>query len=41
MMSAILSSVPPAPVVAGLGNFVGRGEEISRYWEDQGNGHDA
>jgi poly-gamma-glutamate synthase PgsB/CapB len=41
MMSAILSSVPPAPVVAGLGNFVGRGEEISRYWEDQGNGHGA
>jgi poly-gamma-glutamate synthase PgsB/CapB len=36
MMSGILSTVAAEPVVVGLGNFVGSGEEINRYWESQG-----
>ncbi len=39
VMSRVLSSAPDAPVVVGLGNFVGPGAELARYWEGRGTVH--
>ncbi|MGZ5469117.1 MAG: poly-gamma-glutamate synthase PgsB [Candidatus Aminicenantales bacterium] len=39
VMSRVLSSVPDAPIVVGLGNFVGPGDELVRYWEGRGTAH--
>jgi len=39
LMTRVLSAAPGDPVVVGLGNFVGRGEEIARYWELRGTAH--
>ncbi len=41
VMSRILSAAAAEPVIVGFGNFVGWGEEISRYWDDQGTEHGA
>ena len=35
-MSRVLASAPGAAVVVGLGNFVGLGDELVRYWEQRG-----
>ncbi|MGZ5496814.1 MAG: poly-gamma-glutamate synthase PgsB [Candidatus Aminicenantales bacterium] len=40
VMSRVLSSAPDAPIVVGLGNFVGPGDELVRYWEGRGTAHD-
>jgi poly-gamma-glutamate synthase PgsB/CapB len=39
VMSRVLSSAPGAPVVVGLGNFVGPGDELVRYWEGKETAH--
>lgn len=36
VMTFMLSSAPAEPVVVGLGNFVGPGAELVRYWEERG-----
>ena len=41
LMSRILSSLPAEPVVVGLGNFVGPGDAITRYWQSLGAEHGA
>ena len=41
LMSRVLSSLPVEPVVVGLGNFIGPGDEISRYWQSVGAEYDA
>jgi poly-gamma-glutamate synthase PgsB/CapB len=39
VMSRVLSSAPEAPIVVGLGNFVGGGDELVRYWKGRGAAH--
>jgi poly-gamma-glutamate synthase PgsB/CapB len=39
VMSRVLASAPGEPIVIGLGNFVGPGDEIVRYWEERGTAH--
>ncbi len=39
VMSRVLASAPGGPVVVGLGNFVGPGDELVRYWEERGAAH--
>ena len=41
VMSRILSAAATEPVIIGFGNFVGWGEELSRYWDEQGTEHGA
>ena len=41
IMSGLLSSITAEPVVAGLGNFVGLGDEIGRYWDLRGTAYGA
>jgi poly-gamma-glutamate synthase PgsB/CapB len=36
LMDHVLSLAPGEPVVVGLGNIVGLGEEVVRYWEERG-----
>lgn len=36
VMSRVLVSTPGEPMVVGLGNFVGLGDELVRYWEARG-----
>ena len=40
VMSRVLASAPGEPVVVGLGNIVGPGERLVRYWEERGAAHD-
>jgi hypothetical protein len=35
-----VSAAPGEPVVIGLGNIVGPGERLVRYWEEKGTPHD-
>ena len=39
VMSRVLASAPGEPLVVGLGNFVGPGDELVRYWEERGAAH--
>ena len=39
VMSRVLASAPGETVVVGLGNFVGPGDELVRYWEERGAAH--
>ena len=39
VMSRVLASAPGGPVVVGLGNFVGPGDKLVRYWEERGTAH--
>jgi poly-gamma-glutamate synthase PgsB/CapB len=39
LMSHVVSSTEHEPVVIGLGNFVGPGERLVRYWEEVGTLH--
>lgn len=36
LMNCVVSAAPGEPVVVGLGNIVGPGERIVRYWEERG-----
>ena len=36
VMDHVLSAAPDEPVVVGLGNIVGPGERVIRYWEERG-----
>jgi len=36
LMNCVVSAAPSEPVVIGLGNIVGPGERIIRYWEERG-----
>ena len=40
LMDRVVSAAPGEPVVVGLGNIVGPGELIVRYWEEKGTPHD-
>ena len=40
LMDRVVSAAPGEPVVVGLGNIVGPGELVVRYWEEKGTGHD-
>jgi hypothetical protein len=40
MMNHVFSRVAGEPVVVGLGNIVGPGERIVRYWEEKGTPYD-
>jgi hypothetical protein len=35
-MNRVVSAAPGEPVVVGLGNIVGPGERIVRYWGERG-----
>ena len=37
LMNRVFSLTPGEPVIVGLGNFVGLGDGMARYWEHQGN----
>jgi len=39
VMGRVLSSAQSDPVVVGLGNFVGPGDELVRYWQEKGSAH--
>jgi hypothetical protein len=38
-MARIMASTPGEPVVIGLGNFVGPGDELVGFWEIEGAPH--
>jgi len=40
LMDRTLSSTPGEAIVVGLGNFVGPGDDLVRYWERTGTAHD-
>jgi hypothetical protein len=40
LMNLILSLSPAEPLVVGLGNIVGAGESVVRYWDRTGTAHD-
>lgn len=40
LMDRALSAAPDEPVVIGLGNIVGPGERLVRFWEEKGTPHD-
>jgi poly-gamma-glutamate synthase PgsB/CapB len=40
LMNRVVSAVPGEPVVIGLGNIVGPGERLVRFWDEKGTPHD-
>ncbi len=40
LMNCVMSAAPGEPVVIGLGNIVGPGERLVRYWNEKGMPHD-
>ncbi len=41
LMEKLVSAVVGEPLIVGLGNFVGLGEDIVTHWLDKGTGHDG
>jgi hypothetical protein len=39
-MNRVVSAAPGEPVVVGLGNIVGPGERLVRFWDEKGTPHD-
>jgi poly-gamma-glutamate synthase PgsB/CapB len=40
LMDRVVSAAPGEPVIIGLGNIVGPGERLIRFWEEKGTPHD-
>jgi hypothetical protein len=40
LMDRVVSAAPGEPVVIGLGNIVGPGERLVRFWDEKGTPHD-
>jgi hypothetical protein len=40
LMDRVVSAVPDEPLVVGLGNIVGPGERLVRFWDEKGMPHD-
>jgi poly-gamma-glutamate synthase PgsB/CapB len=40
LMNRVVSAAPGEPVVVGLGNIVGPGERLVRFWDEKGTPHD-
>jgi poly-gamma-glutamate synthase PgsB/CapB len=40
LMNRVVSAAPGEPIVVGLGNIVGPGERLVRFWDEKGTPHD-
>ena len=40
LMDRVVSAAPGKPVIIGLGNIVGPGEQLVRFWDEEGTPHD-